>query len=327
MAASPEDRSTPDGAGIGGSAIQWFPGHMHTTRKAIAKRVPEIDVVIELLDARAPGSSTNPLLAELTRGKPALKLLNKQDLADPALTVLWLDHFQQQASTQALALDASAPVPVRALLDACRKLAPLRGGMVKPLRLLICGIPNVGKSTLVNKLVGRRKAATGDEPGITQTEQQIALASDVTLFDTPGMLWPRIDSAECGLNLAAIGSIGRNAYDEETVALGLLARLRGPYALALRERYRIDNFASLDDSALLTEIGRRRGALRAGGVVHLQKAAEAIINDFRSGGLGRVTLESPEVFALWQADAAEQTARRLAARRPKRARPTAQPNR
>ncbi|MDQ2780726.1 MAG: ribosome biogenesis GTPase YlqF [Pseudomonadota bacterium] len=308
-------------------SIQWFPGHMHTTRKAIAKRVPDIDVVIELLDARAPGSSTSPLLAELTRGKPTLKLLNKQDLADPELTAAWLAHFRQQVATQALAVDANGTAVVRAVLDACRKLAPLRGGMVKPLRLLICGIPNVGKSTLINKLIGRRKAATGDEPGITQTEQQIALASDVTLFDTPGMLWPRIAAEQSGMNLAAIGSIGRNAYDEEAVALALLARLRVRYTAALRERYRIDDIDSLDDAALLSEIGRRRGGLRAGGVVHLQKAAEAVINDLRNGSLGGVTLETPDEVEAWQAaarlrDAVRQTSRR-ASRPPRVAKPAA----
>ncbi len=300
---------------------------MHTTRKAIAKRVPDIDVVIELLDARAPGSSTSPLLAELTRGKPTLKLLNKQDLADPELTAAWLAHFRQQVATQALAVDANGTAVVRAVLDACRKLAPLRGGMVKPLRLLICGIPNVGKSTLINKLIGRRKAATGDEPGITQTEQQIALASDVTLFDTPGMLWPRIAAEQSGMNLAAIGSIGRNAYDEEAVALALLARLRVRYTAALRERYRIDDIDSLDDAALLSEIGRRRGGLRAGGVVHLQKAAEAVINDLRNGSLGGVTLETPDEVEAWQAaarlrDAVRQTSRR-ASRPPRVAKPAA----
>ena len=158
-------------------AIQWFPGHMHLTKKAIEERVKEIDVVIELLDARLPGSSANPMLAQLTGAKPALKVLNKQDLADPARTVLWLEHYNSLPGTRAIGLDASMSTPAKALIDACRALAPTRGGMVKPMRVLICGIPNVGKSTLINTLSGKRAAKTGDEAGITKLEQRIVLAS------------------------------------------------------------------------------------------------------------------------------------------------------
>jgi ribosome biogenesis GTPase A len=278
--------------------IQWFPGHMHSTRKAIAERLPEIDVVIELLDARLPGSSANPLLADLTRAKPALKVLNKQDLADPALTAQWLAHYQALPHTNALGLDASATAPARQLIAACRALAPLRGGMVKPVRVLICGIPNVGKSTLINTLIGQRAAKTGDEPGITKVEQKIMLASDFQLFDTPGMLWPRIVVEQSGYHLAASGGIGRNAYDEEEVALALLANVRRRYAARLQDRYKLDD-AALGDGDLLAEIGRRRGGLLAGGQVNLQKAAEIALNDFRAGAWGRITLETPDEFAQW----------------------------
>ena len=285
--------------------IHWFPGHMHATRQALVKRLPDIDVVIELLDARLPGSSANPLLAELVDaagGKPTLKVLNKQDLADPARTALWLAHYQAQPGTHALALDASEPAPARRLVAACRALVPLRGGMVKPVRLLICGIPNVGKSTLVNTLNGQRVAKTGDEPGITKTEQKIALDSDCYLVDTPGFLWPRIVVDQSGYHLAASGGIGRNAYDEVEVALALLASVRGPYADRLRARYKLDDFSAATDDGLLSEIARKRGGLRAGGQVNLQKAAEIAINDFRSGAWGRITLETPAEFGQWLAD-------------------------
>ena len=282
-------------------SIQWFPGHMHSTKKAIAERVPEIDVVIELLDARLPGSSANPLLADLTRGKPALKVLNKQDLADPELTALWLAHYQAQPGTNALALDASVTAPARQLVAACRVLAPLRGGMVKPVRVLICGIPNVGKSTLINTLVGERTAKTGDEPGITKVEQKIMLASDFHLFDTPGMLWPRIVVEQSGYHLAASGGIGRNAFDEEEVALALLANVRERHADRLRARYKLDEVSNVGAEALLADIGRKRGGLLGGGQVNLQKAAEIAINDFRSGAWGRITLETPDQFAQWWA--------------------------
>lgn len=292
--------------------IQWFPGHMHATRKAIAERLPEIDVVIELLDARLPGSSANPLLAELTAGKPALKVLNKQDLADPDITPLWLAHFQAQAATQALALDAAATAPARQLVAACRALAPLRGGMVKPLRVLICGIPNVGKSTLINTLMGQKSAKTGDEPGITKTEQKLMLANDVYLVDTPGMLWPRITVEESGWHLAASGGIGRNAYDEQEVALALLASVRQRYGQRLQERYKLGDTDTLGDEALLTEVGRKRGGLRPGGVVDMHKAAEVTINDFRAGAWGRITLETPEQFVQWWAQGEARDAQRAA---------------
>ena len=282
-------------------SIQWFPGHMNSTRKVIAERVPEIDVVIELLDARLPGSSANPLLADLTRGKPTLKVLNKQDLADPEFTALWLAHYQAQAGTQALALDASATAPARLLIKACRELAPSRGGMVKPVRVLICGIPNVGKSTLINTLAGQRAAKTGDEPGITKLEQKIMLASDFHLFDTPGMLWPRITVEQSGYHLAASGGIGRNAYDEEEVAMALLGSVRQRYGDRLRARYKLADFSAITDEALLADLGRKRGGLLAGGRVNMQKAAEIAINDFRTGNWGRITLETPEQFAQWWA--------------------------
>ncbi len=301
--------------------IQWFPGHMHSTKKAIVERLPEIDVVIELLDARLPGSSANPLLGELTRTKPALKVLNKQDLADPELTAQWLAHYRALPGTHALGLDASVTAPARQLIAACRALAPLRGGMVKPVRVLICGIPNVGKSTLINTLTGQRAAKTGDEPGITKVEQKIMLASDFQLFDTPGMLWPRIVVEQSGYHLAASGGIGRNAYDEEEVALALLANVRRRYADRLRPRYQVDDLAALSDEALLAGIGRKRGGLLAGGQVNLQKAAEIAINDFRAGAWGRITLETPDQFAQWWADGQARDAERRAAKGRRRAAP------
>ena len=295
-------------------AIQWFPGHMNSTKKAISERLPDIDVVIELLDARLPGSSANPLLADLTRGKPSLKVLNKQDLADPELTALWLTHYQGLPDTNALGLDASATAPARQLIAACRALAPLRGGMVKPVRVLICGIPNVGKSTLINTLTGQRAAKTGDEPGITKLEQKIVLVSDFYLFDTPGMLWPRITVEESGYHLAASGGIGRNAYDEEEVALALLASVRERYAQRLQTRYKLADFAGVSDDGLLADLGRKRGGLLPGGHVNLQKAAEIAINDFRTGAWGRITLETPDQFAQWWAAGQVRDAQRQARR-------------
>jgi ribosome biogenesis GTPase A len=283
-------------------AIQWFPGHMHLTRKAIEERIREIDVVIELLDARLPGSSANPMLAQLTAGKPALKVLNKQDLADPARTQEWLAHFNALSGTRALGLDASMAAPAKALIDACFALAPHRGSsMAKPMRVLICGIPNVGKSTLINTLKGKRAAKTGDEAGVTKIEQRIVLQDAFYLFDTPGVLWPRIIVAKSGYNLAASGAIGKNAFDEEEVALELLDYLRQHYPAQVEARYKLQGVAGQTDEQLLEAIGRKRGALQSGGRINLQKAAEVVIHDFRAAVMGRMTLETPAEFAEWLA--------------------------
>ena len=280
-------------------AIQWFPGHMYLTQKAIQERIKEIDVVIELLDARLPGSSANPKLAELTASRPTLKVLNKQDLADPAVTALWLAHYNAMPNTRAIELDASETAPARKLIDACHTLAPLRGSMVKPMRVLICGIPNVGKSTLINTLTGKRATKTGDEAGITKIEQRIVLADGFYLWDTPGMLWPRIIVAQSGYNLAASGAIGRNAFSEEEVALELLNLLIKKYPQALIERYKIDITAESTDETVLQDIGRKRGAVLTKGRINLQKAAEIVIYEFRAATLGRITLETPDEFASW----------------------------
>ena len=272
---------------------------MHLTRKAIGERIKDIDVVIEMLDARLPGSSANPMLGDITHGKPTLKVLNKQDLADPERTALWLNHYNAIDGVRALPLDASMTTPARALVAACHALAPNRGGMAKPMRVLICGIPNVGKSTLINTLKGKRAAKTGDEAGVTKLEQRITIADDFYLYDTPGLLWPRIIVAKSGYNLAASGAIGRNAFNEEEVALELLDYLSQNYPKALEERYKIEGAGELTDEEILEAIGRKRGALLSGGRINLQKAAEIAIYDFRQSSLGRLTLETPEEFAQW----------------------------
>jgi ribosome biogenesis GTPase A len=218
-----------------------------------------------------------------------------------------------------LALDASMAGPAKPLIAACRSLVPGRGGMVKPVRVLICGIPNVGKSTLVNTLHGKVAAKTGDEPGITKMEQKIVLASDFYLFDTPGMLWPRIVVEQSGYHLAASGGVGRNAYDEEEVALALLDSVRPAYDARLQARYKLGDLSALSNEALLADMGRKRGGLVAGGQVNMQKAAEIALNDFRAGAWGRITLETPEQYQQWCLEAqvleAQRQAKRAAAKK------------
>ena len=297
-------------------SIQWFPGHMHKTKKALIERLKSTDMVIEMLDARLPASSQNPLLAQLSRGKPKLYLLNKQDLADPELTRVWLAELQNRPNTSALALDASERQAAQKITAACRALVPHRQGIDRPLRVLICGIPNVGKSTLINGMIGKKSAKTGNEPGITKTEQRLLLADDFWLYDTPGMLWPKIIVPQSGYNLAASGAVGRNALDEETVALELLNYLRQHYLPQLQARYQADpeESQSWQDTDWLEWIGRRRGALLGGGRINYQKAAENTLTDFRDGQIGRITLETPEQWQAWLVAAREEEARLQAKR-------------
>ena len=236
-------------------------------------------------------------------------------MADASRTQLWVDWYEAQHDTKALPLDASEPAPAKRLIESCRQLAPNRGGMAKPMRVLICGVPNVGKSTLINSMTDKRQAKTGDEAGVTKDEQRIVLDHDFYLWDTPGMLWPKIIVPQSGYNLAACGSVGRNAYDDELVALELLLYLQKNYARMLDERYKLGmddaEIAALHDDELLGLIGKKRGAVMSGGRINMQKAAELVITDYRTQMMGRITLETPSEFEAWRAagEAAEALAK------------------
>ena len=302
---------------------------MNKAKKAIADRLKSVDMVIEMLDARLPASSENPLLAQLSKGKPKLKILNKQDLADPERTAVWLDYFNSREQTNAIALDSSEKSAAPKITAACRALVPNRKGIDKPLRVLICGIPNVGKSTLINGMVGKKSAKTGNEPGITKAEQRLFLADDFWLYDTPGMLWPKIIVEQSGYNLAASGAVGRNALDEEEVALELLDYLRRHYLPLLQARYTADKDPSShwDDTSWLEWIARKRGALLGGGRVNYQKAAENVLTDFREGAIGRITLETPRQWEEWLKAARKKEAELKAEREARKAARSGQENR
>ena len=302
---------------------------MNKAKKAIADRLKSVDMVIEMLDARLPASSENPLLAQLSKGKPKLKILNKQDLADPERTAVWLDYFNSREQTNAIALDSSEKSAAPKITAACRALVPNRKGIDKPLRVLICGIPNVGKSTLINGMIGKKSAKTGNEPGITKAEQRLFLADDFWLYDTPGMLWPKIIVEQSGYNLAASGAVGRNALDEEEVALELLDYLRRHYLPLLQARYAADKDPSShwDDTSWLEWIARKRGALLGGGRVNYQKAAENVLTDFREGAIGRITLETPRQWEEWLKAARKKEAELKAERAVKKAARSGQENR
>ncbi len=277
-------------------AIQWFPGHMTSARKKAAETMAEVDVVIEVLDARLPQAGSNPLIHTLRthRQRPCLKVLNKADLADPDVTRAWIDFYNRQKDVKAVAISAKKPGDVARLPGLCQSLAPHRNDNFKPLRIMIMGIPNVGKSTLLNTLVKRRVAAVGDEPAVTKSQQRIILSPRLTLIDTPGLMWPKIEHDADGYMLAASHAIGRNAVIDEEVAVFLAGILLERYPSLLTARYGFET-AGLDAQDVLDAVARRRGCLLrgGGGELDLEKAAMILLTDYRSGALGRISLETP----------------------------------
>jgi ribosome biogenesis GTPase A len=278
-------------------SIQWFPGHMNSARKKAAETMEFIDVVIEVLDARLPEASCNPLITELRlqRQRPCLKILNKADLADPLVTQAWLNFFNKQAGVKAVALSCKNASDAAKVPKLCQPLAPHRNSTHKPLRMMIMGIPNAGKSTLMNMLLKRRVANVGDEPAVTKSQQCHNINERMTLTDSPGLLWPRIEKPEDGLKLATIHAIGRNAVIEEEVAEFLAATLLARYPGLLAARYDVSE-QGMDGADVVEAIAKKRGCLLKGrgGEPDLEKAAMILLTEYRSGKLGRISLETPE---------------------------------
>lgn len=287
-------------------AIQWFPGHMTSARKKAEETMEFTDVVIEVLDARVPEASHNPMIEglRLYRQRPSLKILNKADLADPDVTQAWLNHFNRQDGVKAVALSCKKAGDAKKIPGLCRSLAPHRGSNLKPLRMMIMGIPNVGKSTLMNALLNRRIAKVGDEPAVTKSQQRFELSPQLTITDTPGMMWPKIQYDSDGYMLAASHAIGRNAVIDEEVAEFLAVILLQRYPALLQARYKTD-VSNMDAIDLLEAVGKRRGYLLKGGELDMEKTAMAFLVDYRSGTLGRISLETPESRAAMVAEALE----------------------
>lgn len=276
-------------------SIQWFPGHMNAARKKAAESMESTDLVIEVLDARLPQASCNPMVEQLRlhRQRPCLKILNKSDLSDPVATQAWIAYYNKQEGVHAVAISCKKPSDVAKIPALCQSLAPHRGVPTKPLRLMIMGIPNVGKSTLMNALLKKRVAPVGDEPAVTKTQQRLYLGKNIILTDTPGMLWPKIALPSDGLMLAASHAVGSNALIEDEVATFLADLLLARYSqlVAIRYSLKVEN---LDGVGLLEGIAQRRGYRLKGGEWDFEKAAHTLLLDYRSGAIGRISLETPE---------------------------------
>lgn len=275
--------------------IQWYPGHMYKANKQIKEVLPQVDVVIEILDARIPFSSENPLLQTLRKNKPCIKVLAKSDLADPDKTKLWQHWLEQEKGVKTLALSTLQPDNFQQLPKLCRKMAAQTPRRDKPIHAMIMGIPNVGKSTLINIMAGRTIAKTGNEPAITKAQQRIFLGSDIQLSDTPGVLWPNLENKNSGYRLATTGAIKDTAMEYTDVALFAAEFLLAEYPSHLEDRYKFSPLPATD-LELLEAIGRKRGCLRGGGHIDLDKAARILLMELRDGTLGRLTLETPDVM-------------------------------
>ncbi len=275
------------------SNINWFPGHMHKAIKDIKEILPKVDLIIEVLDARIPYSSANPVIEQFRGNKPSLKVLSKSDLADPVITQRWLDHFQKAPDVKAIAITTEQPEHIRALTGVCKKLMGAKTDKLGNVTALITGIPNVGKSTLINTLAGKTIAKTGNEPAITQSQQRIDLHNGLVLIDSPGILWPKIHNASSGYRLGLTGAIKNTAIDLADVAFWGASYFLKAYPELMKQRFKLEELPEIEQE-FMDVIGRQRGCLGAGGRVDYAKISNVLINEFRTATLGRISLETPE---------------------------------
>ncbi|MCE7794624.1 ribosome biogenesis GTPase YlqF [Salipaludibacillus sp. CUR1] len=280
-------------------AIQWYPGHMAKAKREVQEKLKLIDVVIEIVDARIPVSSRNPMVDELTANKPRLILLNKSDLADPAVTKEWV-HFFEKRNWATLVVDSQRGKGINQVPGKVRELAkPLldkfhaKGIHPRALRALILGIPNVGKSTVINRLANKKITKIGDKPGVTKSQQWIKVGKEMELLDTPGILWPKFEDQDVGFRLALTGAIKEEIFDFQETSVFLLNYLTEEYPERLKARFNLKELSE-DVADLFDEIGKRRGCLVSGGLVDYDKTAEIIFRDFRQGKLGHISLERPQ---------------------------------
>ncbi|MGZ8223520.1 MAG: ribosome biogenesis GTPase YlqF [Methylobacter sp.] len=275
--------------------IQWYPGHMHKASKEIKEILPQIDLIIEILDARIPFSSQNPMLTTLRGNKPCIKILSKSDLADPEITRQWQTYLEQEQGVKTLAVTVGQPDKMKQLPDLCHKMLPHKDSSSRLMHTLIVGIPNVGKSTLINILAGRMIAKTGNEPAITKMQQRIDIGSGIILLDTPGLLWPNVENKNSGYRLAVTGAIKDTAINHEDIAVFAAEYLLKNYPDYLKARFQMDQLPE-NEQQLMEIIGKNRGCLRAGGHIDRDKVAKILLSELRAGTIGRVSLETPAIM-------------------------------
>ena len=273
-------------------SIQWYPGHMHKATKEIARSLSSIDVIIEILDARAPHSSSNPVIDKIVKEKPVIKLLNKSDLSDPLDTKKWQQYYNKSEYQNSIAINAMTSESKNEIVNLISQLSERKEG--KNTLTMVVGIPNVGKSSVINMLAGKKIAKTGNEPAITKGQQKINLRNGIMLIDTPGILWPKIEDPESGLKLAALGSIRNTAVGYDEIAIYIIKFLMQKYPDYLKGRYEID-LLSQDEHEIIELLAKKRGCLSKGGKIDLTKISEIIADDLRRGAYGQITLESKEI--------------------------------
>lgn len=280
--------------------IQWFPGHMTKAQRMIEDNIKLVDAVCEILDARIPNSSRNPDIDRLAAGKPRLIIMNRTDLADPALTARWRKYYESRGMA-ILETDAKSGKGVNGFAPAVRRLLAdklkeyeAKGQVGRPLRVMILGIPNVGKSTFINKVAGRKAAVAGDKPGVTRGKQWISIDSGLDLLDTPGILWPKFDSQEVGEMLAITNAIKADVLDKETLGANFMLRLRAMYPDAIRERYKFEPDPDANGFELLEAAAKKRGFLISKGEYDIERMANTLLGEYHDGKLGRLTMEQPD---------------------------------
>ena len=275
-------------------SIQWYPGHMHKATKEIARSLSSIDVIIEILDARAPHSSSNPVIDKIVKEKPVIKLLNKSDLSDPLDTKKWQQYYNKSEYQNSIAINAMTSESKNEIVNLISQLSERKEG--KNTLTMVVGIPNVGKSSVINMLAGKKIAKTGNEPAITKGQQKINLRNGIMLIDTPGILWPKIEDPESGLKLAALGSIRNTAVGYDEIAIYIIKFLMQKYPDYLKARYKID-LLSQDEHEIIELLAKKRGCLSKGGKIDLTKISEIIVDELRTGIFGQISFESTEIVA------------------------------